>query len=66
MERKRKVGVACLLVSFPVGMLSLGLFMEEATNGATFPVPSWVGLIAAVVLFLVGIELGAPEHQDRW
>lgn len=65
MERKRKVGVACLIVSFPVGILSLGLFMEEAANGTTFPVPSWVGLIAAVVLFFVGIELGAPEHQDR-
>jgi len=48
MERKRKVGVACLIFSFPVGILSLGFFMEEAANAATFAVPSWVGLIAAV------------------
>jgi hypothetical protein len=66
MPRKRKVGIACLLLSFPLGIVSFGLFMEEAANGAIFPVPSWVGLVSAVALYFVGLEFGAPEHRDRW
>jgi len=66
MEAKRKVGIACVILSFPVGILSFGFFMEEAANNATFLVPSWVGLVSAVVLYCVGIAIGPPVHRDRW
>ena len=66
MLRKKGVGIACVLLSFPIGTVSFGLFMEEAANGTTFVVPWWVGLVSAVVLYFVRIELATPEHRDRW
>ncbi len=66
MERKRKVGIAAVLLSFPVGLVSMDFLFDQAANGTRYALSPWVGIVSAVLLYFVGLHFGAPERQDRW
>jgi len=66
MERRRKLAIAGLIVSFPIGILSFGCWVNEAGGYGECPVSPWIGILVAVVLYGVGICVGPPEHRDRW
>jgi hypothetical protein len=67
MERRRKLAIAGLVLSFPLGGLSFACWVGEAGGyGSCGPVPPWIGIIVAVVLYFVGVCVGPPEHRERW